>query len=98
MTVETRTTVELGDIQTVEFECKKCGKVTSWPIGKITHPPTYCECGAPQYTMWMSQGGETFMAISSLLVVIKRFSSADEPFKLRFGIRGVSGRASSETD
>jgi hypothetical protein len=91
MTIETRTTVEPRDIQTVEFECKKCNKVSSWPIGKITQPPTSCECGVPHSTHWMSPGGDTFTSITHLLDAIKRLAAAEagEHFRIRFGVNGI---------
>jgi hypothetical protein len=67
MTIETKTTIELGDIQTIEFECKKCNRVSSYPIGKIASPPTSCDCGVPHHTQWMSHGGDTFMSTSRLM-------------------------------
>jgi hypothetical protein len=100
MTFETKTTMELGDIQTVEFECKKCHKISTWPIAAITQPPISCECGSPHSTYWMSRDGETSKAITHLLELIKRLAVANEPFNLRFGVKGfaASDRASSGKD
>jgi len=90
MTFETKTTMELTDIETVEFKCKKCSKVTSYPITAIKSPPTSCDCVQPHGTQWMSYGGDTFAAVNNLLVLIKRLAEADEQFTLRFGVKGIS--------
>jgi len=84
MTIETKTTIQLNDICTVEFECKKCHSQTVWPIGIAKSPPIKCHCDEQQ---WMVHGGDQFMALSRLLQLIQRVSEAkNEPFIMRFGL------------
>ncbi len=90
MTVETKTTIELSDIMTVEFECKNCHAATSWPIGIAKIPPVSCAC---QSGVWMAQGGETYTAIADLIALVRRLGKADkEAFSMRFGVKGTSAQ------
>jgi hypothetical protein len=95
MTIETRTTMELGDIQTFEFECKNCHKISSWPISETKHIPVSCECGGVHGTQWMPYGGDTHAALTGLMNLINRFAGANEPFNIRFGVKGLEMRKSS---
>jgi hypothetical protein len=95
MTVETRTTIQLSDIANVEFECRKCGSKTVWPIGVAKSPPIKCHCEEQQ---WMVHGGDQFMSIARLLQLIQKVGEAqNEPFIMRFGLL-ASVHASSEKD
>ena len=95
MTVETKTTIELSDITTVEFECNKCHSITLWPLGVAKVPPPKCYCSDQQ---WLTVGGETYEGITSLISLMKRFREIkNEPFTMRFGIKSdaASGHALS---
>ena len=82
MTVETKTTIQLSDICSVEFECKNCHSVSSWPLGIAKSPPVKCHCGQEQ---WMAVGGDDFTAIVTLLKLMQRLSAANnEPYIMRF--------------
>ncbi len=85
MMAETRTSIQLSDIQTVEFECKKCRTVTAWPLG-LQRPPLV-QCASCDAGQWMHYGGEMFVALSKLLDSMRRFSGAgEEAFIMRFGL------------
>lgn len=89
MTAETKTSIQLSDIQTVQFECKKCHTITEWPLSLGRPPLAKCpSCDEPQ---WMHHGGETFIALNHLLELMHRFSAADgEGFVMRFGVSSFS--------
>jgi hypothetical protein len=89
MTVETKTTIQLNDITTIDFECGKCHMITSCPIQSAQHPQAACAC-SPQ-EQWMPYAGDTYRELSKLIELIKRFGgSAKEPYTLRFGIKNES--------
>ena len=89
MTVESKTTIELADISTVEFQCKECGFVASYSLNKFKNPPTQCGCGNDK--QWMPHGGDTYAAITKMVEAMRRFSTATgEPFTMRFGLKGTS--------
>jgi hypothetical protein len=88
MTVETKTTIELSDVTTVEFECNKCHSITLWPLEAAKVPPPKCYCSDQP---WFTIGGETYEGIASLISLMKRFKEIKkEPFIMRFGIKSVS--------
>src|SRR5579864_7613061 len=89
MAVETKTTIQLSDIVSVEFECQKCHSITTWPLAVAKQPQMSCACSS---TRWMSHGDEMFRGISDLLALVKRMgrASGKEPFIMRFGIQGLS--------
>lgn len=98
MTIETRTTIQLSDVTAVEFKCKNCGRIISWPI-EAAKVPTECDCRNPPQPAWMPFGGETYADLMKLLSLIKRWGSANnEPFTLQFVVRGISDRAASGRD
>jgi hypothetical protein len=68
MTIETKTTIQLSDITGIEFECKNCHSVTSWPIAVAHNPLTRCHCGADQ---WMPHGSALYAAITDLITLDK---------------------------
>lgn len=95
MTIETKTTIQLSDIATVEFECKQCHSISAWPLKIATAPPLRCHCTDQQ---WMIGGGETYEGIKRLIGAIQRFTElTSEPFIMRFGL-APSGHVSDEKD
>lgn len=95
MTIETKTTVQLSDIRTVEFECKKCHSISSWPLEIAREVPVKCHCDSEQ---WMAYGGDQYAAMARLLMLMQRFSTANnEPFVMRFGL-AASVHASDDKD
>jgi hypothetical protein len=97
MTVETKTTIALDDITTVEFECKNCHTVTAYQIGAFRSPPIGCGCREGREGQWMTFGGDTYTAIANVADLMRRLAAAkNEPFVMRFGLKGVpvSDRAS----
>lgn len=84
MTIETKTTVELSDIKTVEFECRNCHSISLWPLDVAKSPPISCHCDGDQ---WMTHGGDMFASITRLIELMQRFSkTTKEPFVMRFGL------------
>jgi hypothetical protein len=89
MTVETKTTIQASDIATVEFECVQCHSVMSWPLAVASRPPTHCHC-LPE-RQWMTVGGDTYRAIVEPIERMRQFGETkNEPFILRFGLRGAA--------
>lgn len=98
MTVETKTTIQLSDITTIEFECAKCHTVASYPLDVVQHPQGSCANGCGE---WMPFAGDTYKSLTKLIELVKRFGKAtSEPFILRFGVKPeiASGRAFGEKD
>jgi hypothetical protein len=86
MTVETKTTIQLSDVDTVEFKCTACGSVYAIPIGIAQAPPMGCHCDADKH--WLIGGDETYRGIMELLTLVKRFGKAQpKTFELRFGLK-----------
>jgi len=86
MTIETKTTIQLSDLTTVEFECKNCRAIVSWPIDVAKNPPTVCPCRTDQ--PWMVHGGQQFVEIVDLIHLLRKLSKADkELFALRFALK-----------
>ena len=88
MTVETKTTIQLSDIKTIEFECAKCHTVTSYPLELAKQAQGSCANGCGE---WMPYAGDTYKSITQLIDLVKRFGNAtSEPYTLRFGIKPAS--------
>jgi hypothetical protein len=97
MTIETKTTLQLSDLKVIEFECKNCHRILSWPLENFKEPPLNCDCNARG--QWMPHGGDTFASIIKLIRSINQFSQANnEPFAIRFVVRGISDHAASDKD
>jgi len=91
MTIETKTTIQLCDIKTVEFECRRCHRIISWPIGAAGKPPVQCACDGSG--PWMSAGGETYRGLIELFGLMQRFAKTNgDEFTLRFGVEGLTER------
>lgn len=94
MTVETKTTIQANDIKSIEFECKNCGAMSTWPIKVAKQPPTMCRCSPDR--QWMTIGGASYASIVDFIELIRRMSELEkEPFIMRLGI---SGHVSGEKD
>lgn len=90
MTVKTLTSIELGDIKTIEFECGKCHTRTAFPIEKFRYPVTVCNVCEPDRQL-LIDGGEELSGIVKLGQLIQRLSRLDrERFIMRFEIADVS--------
>ena len=84
MTIETKTTIQVNDVLTVEFECANCHAITSWPVTVAKNPPTQCYCGKGQ---WMVHGGPEYAAITDLIALLQQFRKAANPmYIMRFGL------------
>jgi hypothetical protein len=90
MTIETKTTIQLSDLTTVEFECKNCHAIGSWPIDVAKNPPTGCPCRTD--LPWMAHGGQQFAQIVDLIALVQKLGKADkELFVLRFVLKTPPG-------
>lgn len=98
MTVETKTTIELSDVEAVEFECKNCHSVSKWPISIAKSPPLQCHCGSP--SQWMTLGGDMHTNITHLIELMRQLGKAqNEPFAMRFTLKtSASVRVSDGKD
>jgi hypothetical protein len=98
MTIETKTTIQLSDITTVEFECSNCGGIVSWPIAGTPRIPVSCQCGAQQ---WMPIGSTLYVSLCKFIELAKQLGEmTGEHFALRFGIKNdaVLVRAANDKD
>jgi len=83
MTVETKTSIEPGDVLTVQIECSGCGSRAIRSVNDYRNDPAGCSnCGA----RWGHLSNE-FRQLAQLLNHLRFFAAAkDLPFKLRFEI------------
>jgi NAD-dependent SIR2 family protein deacetylase len=88
MTIETKGTIELKDINSFEFECVKCHSKIVLTVRGFKKLPTQCpDCDEP----WLINGSEEFFGITDLLRKVQRAVNVETnpPFTLRLGIRGL---------
>jgi DNA replicative helicase MCM subunit Mcm2 (Cdc46/Mcm family) len=91
MTIETRTTLELGDIQAIEFECGSCHTKIVFPIGQFKDPPTRCSACGERSGQWLVHGNADFSEIKNLVFIIQSISTRkQEKFAMRFQITNFS--------
>jgi hypothetical protein len=87
MTSETKTTIEPGDILTIEIECTVCGARSVRLVGDYRSEPYGCvNCNA----RWGHLESE-FKQLSQLVMMIRFFATRQAtkdalPFRLRFEI------------
>jgi len=86
MTVEKRTTIEPGDIITVEVKCSVCESRVTRRIEDYRNEPTGCaNCGAS----WTYLAQE-WRRLSQFVNMLRLFAAAqtakDSPYTLRFGL------------
>lgn len=96
MTIKTITTVEFGDIRSIEFECGTCHAKTTFPIEKFRHPIVMCNVCEPDKQL-LIPGSEEFAEITSLGRIIQRLSKMERGrLVIRLEVTNVS--ASREVD
>ncbi len=90
MTIETRTTLELSDIRSVEFECANCHVKTTVPIDKFKQPPISCHgCESEQ---WFVPGSKDLSDLIHMVRSMGRFSEVGKGlFIMRFDLADASG-------
>jgi len=87
MTCETRTTIQLSDIEAIEFECVKCHARAVRPVGVWQFPLAACpECGEN----WIHYRG-TMDVLRSMASQIAKYAEIDvlkngAPFVVRFEV------------
>ena len=82
MTVETRTTIELGDINAVEFECKNCRTKTVRQLDKLQVPTSCDNCG----DRWFIDGNPESGELGFFIKKLQYYGSHDFRYALRFQI------------
>jgi hypothetical protein len=94
MTIETNTTLELGDVTAIEFECESCHTKTVLPVAKFKNAPIHCPF-CKESPQWFIPGSRDFADVNVLGRVIQWFSSAEKPkgFVMRFHIMNPSASA-----
>jgi hypothetical protein len=94
MTTETRTTIELGDVLAIEFECKKCGAKIAVPIEKFRQAPLRCAaCDTQEAEQWLVANGpeSDHSRIGRLAQLIAQLSELKpEHFAMRLEIASQS--------
>jgi hypothetical protein len=80
MTVETRTTITLGDLTHVEFECGKCYVRTIRPLSDDTFVPATCPASGCDNKNWFTMGSQEHQDLRTLINLIHR---ATEPERIR---------------
>jgi hypothetical protein len=103
MTVETRRTIELTDIDAIEYECRKCGATTVRLLDESHRIPVACGNCATVWTIETSQEHMDLMRFVSLLRYFPK-STANAHVRIKLEVRGIeesvnaSGRASGGKD
>ena len=90
MTVETRTTIELGDVKAVEFECSNCHVKMVLPLDKFKQP--FVNCRACNSEQWFVPGSEDFNDLIQMIRAMERFSKPSKHFRMRFDVSAVASR------
>jgi hypothetical protein len=88
MTIETKGTIELKDINSFEFECVKCHSKIVLAVSTFKRLPTHCpDCD----TQWLINAGEEYEGVGQLLRRIQRAVNVESEtrYKLKLGIRGL---------
>ena len=90
MTEKTVRSIEMADIQAVEFECKACRAKLSIPAGAYKVPPLHCaSCDSEQ--QWVVPGGQDQRDFVHLGEVIQRMRDfAPRPFAVRLILNDAS--------
>ncbi len=86
MSIETKQTFGLGDVGTIELECKSCHTIYAYPIRQAQKLPENCmNC---QESFVSLQGEEYGIELNRLLGAIGFLKSVEKerPFTLRFSL------------
>lgn len=97
MTIETKTTIELQDVNAIEFECKECGSKITLSFDKFKQPPTRCSV-CERGNQWLIPGDRNFADLMTLGRVIQWFHGQEKPqrFTLRLCLASSDDRASND--
>jgi hypothetical protein len=86
MTLETKHLIEIGDIVSIEFTCKKCTSTLLYSIAQFGRVPTQCPNCKEDIVEHL---GPDYVAIEEAIKAIKRLKDRHIPVRLRFEIIGV---------
>jgi hypothetical protein len=90
MTVETKTTIALGDITHAEFECGKCHVRTTRPLSDDTFVPATCPTSSCDNKNWFSMGSQEHQDLRTLITLIHRYGARGNPaYKMRFELEAI---------
>jgi len=89
MTIETRTTIQLGDITEAEIECGNCNTRIAWPLLTAEQfIPTHCKkCDR----VFFVENSPEHKDLQALLATINRYSERGH-YSLKFSIGEPSGK------
>ncbi len=85
MTIETKTSIELSDVESIEFQCEGCGAKVVYPVQSFKGPPIRCSvCPDENQKQWLVPGNQDFSALVALGQTLQLFSGPSKPkgFKL----------------
>jgi hypothetical protein len=88
MTIETRSSIELGDIVAFEMECSKCHARTIRKLQTIFDVPGKCgNCGGG----WMMQGSSELNSLREFLTQMQSYikTPPNQNFVLRLEVSGL---------
>lgn len=91
MTIKTITSIELSDVQAVEFECEGCHSKVSYPLDKFTHPLTICNTCKPE-RQFIVYGSTEFAEWIKFVELLKRFSKKNSNFAFRLELTSALDR------
>lgn len=88
MTIETRYSIQISDIKTVEFECKKCGAASTRQIGDVKKSPYHCPNCSEIFMGSPSKAEEHFQHLLDLADFFSEME-AELPFRLKLQVKGL---------
>lgn len=89
MTIETKNTIELGDITAISYQCKNCKATTVRLLDDKHIVPGRCGNCAQA---WLSDGSTEHNLLKMLLSVLREFpkSSVNQHVAIRLEVAGIN--------
>jgi len=94
MTAETRTTIGLGDIVAIEYQCRHCGTKTIRLLNAVHRVPIACgNCNHP----WMTDRSREYAELNDLHSLIRTLatSSIGTQVGIRLEVLGIEAMPSA---
>ena len=88
MTIEIRTTIEMKDVLSLEFECSKCHAKISFPVGTFDAAPIRCTACGDKGEQWIIPGSGEWEDLKRLGQIVRWYSAEKpSPFRLRLELK-----------
>src|ERR1700733_2218206 len=90
MTVETHTTIDLNDVQAIEFECGNCHAKIAIPVANLKHPQItcmYCQDGK----QWIIPGSRDYADLITFFRAFQWLAGEGRPKEFAMRLRVSDG-------